>query len=622
MTDQPVPIQFKAETRQLLDILIHSLYSEREVFLRELISNAVDALTRLKYEMLTNRDVLDPEAQLAVWIKVDQEKRTLTISDTGIGMTAEEMVENLGTIAHSGARAFMEAVKADQSRVSDIIGQFGVGFYSAFMVAESISVTSRSYRPDASAAEWLCNGDDSYTIQPGVKASRGTDVVIHFKEDAAEFTGEILLKEIIQRHSDYVPFPIYLGEAQEQANRQTALWRQNPSIVKSEEYQNFYKELTLEPDPPIDHLHLVIDAPVQLYALIYVPGSPERGIFTTRKKEGLKLYASKVLLQEYCTDLLPEYLRFVEGVVDSEDLPLNVSRETVHATRIMAQLKKVITARFLDRLKTLGQEDVEAYKKFWKGFGLYLKQGIATDLDAAEPLTPLLRYHTLNSPENMVSLDDYVGSMKEGQQALYYILGDDERSILHSPHLEILKKHGFDVLLMTDPLDSFVLLRVNKYKEFELINVAADKLKLPDLPAAPLEDAAQPELNKTSAEESRELIDRFKQRLGDKVAEVRLTDRLVESPARLVDQEGGLNSEVQRVYRLLNKEYEVPQKVLEINPEHSILKGLAHSKTSSDLESEVIDQIYENALLIEGLHPDPARMIGRIQKLIDAVLHQ
>ena len=314
-------ISFKAETRQLLDILIHSLYTDKEIFLRELISNASDALTRLDFEMLKNRDVLDPGVELSIRIIPNEAEKTLTIQDTGIGMTAEELAENLGTIAHSGAREFIDAaqlaaVDGNGSKLTDLIGQFGVGFYSAFMAAEWIRVTSRSYRPDAQAATWYCTGADTFSIVPAERENRGTDVVIKLKEDASEFTLEYRLRDIIHRHSDFIPYPIYLGDGKEPVNQRTALWRQQPREISQETYDEFYRQLTLDHESPLAHVHMVVDAPVQMYALLFIPKSPERNFFSSRREPGLKLYARKVLIQEYNKDLLPEYLGFVQGVVD------------------------------------------------------------------------------------------------------------------------------------------------------------------------------------------------------------------------------------------------------------------------------------------------------------------
>lgn len=610
------PIPFRAETRQLLDILIHSLYTEREIFLRELISNASDALTRMRFEMLTDRDVLDPDAELSIMINSDKDGGMLTISDTGVGMTSDELVENLGTIAHSGARAFMAAAKEGAKNLSDMIGQFGVGFYSAFMVAEWIRVTSRSYLPDTSAASWYCTGNDTFTIEPAQKIERGTRIEIKLKEDAREFLEDSRLREVIKKHSDFISFPIYLGEKKEQVNKQTALWRQAPRKVEKKDYDEFYHQLTLDFSPPISHLHLSVDAPVQVYAILYVPSKSEHTMFSIRKEDGVKLYSSNVLIQEYCKDILPEYYHFVQGVVDTEDLPLNVSRETIQANRVMASLKSLLTSKITGALDKLAKDDAENYAKFWQEFGRFIKEGVAIEQTEPESLYPLLRFHTTISPDQWSSLEEYLGRMKEGQSDIYYILGDDERSVVYSPHLDIFKKHGFEVLLLTEPIDPFMVVRLTKFKDHTLVNVSSPDLKLPALKDQP-ESENTPSLD---PDQWVSLIGRFKAVLGDKVTDVRMTDRLAKSPARLIDPEGVPNQEMQRVYRLLKEGFETPKKVLELNPHHPILINLNALPEGSDLGAMVITQVYEDALLIEGLHPDPAGMIERIQKIIEAAM--
>jgi molecular chaperone HtpG len=612
----PNPIAFKAETRQLLDILIHSLYTEREIFLRELISNASDALTRLDFELLTNRDLLDPDLPLTIRLRADTDAKTLTIEDTGIGMTAEELVENLGTIAHSGARAFFEAVKESGQSASDLIGQFGVGFYSAFMVAEWIQVTSRSYRKDSPATTWHCTGADTYTIEPAERATRGTSVVIKLKEDAGEFATESRIREIVRKHSDFIPYPIFIGDSEEQANRQTAIWRQSPREVEQKDYDEFYQQLTLDFEPPLAHAHMAVDAPVQMYALLYFPASAERGVFGLRREDGLKLYARKVLIQEYNRTLLPEYFGFVQGVVDSEDIPLNVSRETVQSSRVMVNLKKLVTSKVIDTLVKLGEQDPEKYARFWESFARHIKQGTAIDQSEPESLYPLLRFHTTAEASRWLSLDDYLQSMQPGQEEIYYILGDDERSVLHSPHLDAVRRHGFPVLLMTDPMDAFMLTRLKTYKEHPLTNVASADL---ELPAEPETQEEKPALSES---ESTALVDKFKAQLGERLSDVRISSRLSDSPARLVDPQGALNPEMQRVYRMLDREFTAPKKVLELNPGHPILLSLSTMPSGDALAALVIEQLYEDALLIEGLHPDPAGMIERIQKLMEAAVAQ
>jgi HSP90 family molecular chaperone len=611
--DESQSFHFKAETKQLLNILIHSLYKDREVFLRELLSNASDALNRLRFEMVTNQDVIDPAAELAIHLKVDKEARTLTIQDTGIGMTREEIIENLGTIAQSGARKFLEATKDKSADLTQVIGQFGVGFYSVFMVAEWVRITSRSYHLSEKAVSWYATGEDNYEVSLAEMPERGTKVEIKLKEDAAEFADESRLKNIIHKHSEYIGFPIYVGEEKQAVNKQTSIWRMSKSNVTQEQYKDFYKQLTLDFEDPLLHIHVITDAPVQLYALLYVPGKGERGIFSPRREDGLKLYSRNILIDEYNKDLLPEYLRFVQGVVDSEDLPLNVSRETVQATGLMARLKKVVTGQVMKELESLAKNNAEKYQTFWKEFGVYLKQGVATSLAEAEGITPLLRFKTTLYPETWSSLEDYVGRMKPEQKEIYFIVGEDPKSILRSPHLDIFQAQGTEVLLLTEPMDSFMLMGLRKYKDFELRSVAQA-----EIPDQPKESEGQEQI--AEADFSK-LIERFKQVLGERVTEVRASNRLSQSVARLADADGALNPELQRVYKYLGKEYEIPKKILELNPSHVILKKLLDLDSASELQTLIIEQIYDSALLVEGLHPDPSSMAPRVEQIIEAALN-
>ncbi len=615
------PIAFKAEIRQLLDILIHSLYSDREIFLRELISNASDALNRVRFEMLTNREVHDPEAELSIRIRADKDARMLWVSDTGIGMTAEDLATNLGTIAQSGAREFIRAANEETENLADIIGQFGVGFYSSFMVAESVRVVSRSYLPEAEAAAWYSEGDETFTVEPADQDTRGTSIAIQLKEDAAEFAEEWRLRQVIRKHSDFVAFPIYIGEDEEPANQRTAVWRQSPRELDQEKYEEFYKHLTLDGQPPLDHTHVVTDAPVQLYGLLYIPSSTERTMFSPRKEDGLKLYARKVLIQEYTKDLLPEYYRFIQGVVDSEDIPLNVSREMVQHNPLMARLKKILTGRVTQMIADLSRDKdrPEIYESFWERFGQFVKEGVATETGERESLYPLLRFRTTRFPEKWRSLNDYVGGMKPGQKKIYYLLGDDPRSLARSPHLDYFKENGFEVLLLGELIDSFMIMGLPQYEGFDLVNVAAADLELPDKDRDP--ESAEQDSN-LPEERLESVIERFKEVLGERVSDVRTTTRLSGSIARLVDPEGALNQEMQRVYKLMERDFEAPKKVLELNPRHPTLARLSEMEANRDLQSAVMEQVYESALLIEGLHPDPASMIPRIEKLIEAAIGQ
>lgn len=608
---------FKAETKQLLNILIHSLYTEKDIFLRELISNASDALSRLNFLTLTTKEYFQPDFPLKITITTDKEKNTLTISDTGIGMDQVEMVDNLGTIAHSGAKAFLEAAEnSKDADLTNIIGQFGVGFYSAFMVAERIEVVSRSYRLNDIAAKWESDGSDDYFISEHEKTHRGTDVILYLKEDAKEYLEDYRIRQIIRRHSDYISYPIYLNQSEEQLNRQTALWRQQPHQLKIEEYNEFYKQFTLDFNDPLSHLHLSIDAPVQLFALLYISSTPEPNIFSERKDFGLKLYARKVLIQEFTRDLLPEFLRFVQGVVDSEDIPINVSREAFQSTKTINQIKTIITSKIFDHLLNLSNKDPEKYDKFWKEFGVFLKEGMAISPEHFEQIIPLLRFNTIENEDKWTSFNNYKEAFKPGQNKIYYIIGEDKTTIKNSPHLELFKKRKIDVILFSDPVDPFMLMNMTKYEEFDLVNVSTTEIELP--PQA--NEGEQEEKVLETPDNMNEILSFFKTSLEGKIKEVRTTEQLVESPARLVDSKGSPSPEMQKAYRYLQKEMGAPEKVLEINPHHPIILGLGKITGVNSLRSMIIEQIYENALINEGIQPEISKMVKRINDIMLASL--
>jgi molecular chaperone HtpG len=608
--------EFKAEIQQLLNILVHSLYTEREIFLRELISNASDALNRIQFEMLTNRDVCDPDAELAIHVNVDEDARTITVSDTGIGMTREEIVEDLGTIAHSGAVAFLQQLEQAQRPSVELIGQFGVGFYSVFMVAEEVRVISRSYRPDAEAVEWVSSGGTSYTLGPADRSERGRQVVVRLKEDGAEFAHTWRLEQIVRKHSDFVAFPIYVGDSSTPANRRTALWRQLPSDVTEEQYGDFYKHLTLDPETPLLHIHLVTDAPADIRSILYVPSKRERGILSLRTDHGLKLYIHNVLIQEYNKDLLPNYFRFVDGVLESEDLPLNISRETVQSSPAARRVQRALVRKLVKELETLGEEKPEAYAAFWREFGPFVKEGIATDPAAKADLLPLLRFYSSKGGDELVSLAGYKERMAEDQPAIYYVLGEDLKSVAHSPHLDYFRAHDVEVLYLVDAIDGFMVVSLQEYEGKPLKNVDDAGLELPKKDEEPPQGAAAvPEAD------FNRLVGRFVQVLGDRVLEVRESKVLRDSPCRLVSPDDAPAREMARMYRILDREFEVPRRILEINRRHPIVANLARLVAETP-EAEVVDpaieQLFENQLLVEGLHPNPAEMIPRIQKLMEA----
>lgn len=630
----PEQLEYRTEVKQLLDILAHSLYTDQEIFLRELISNASDALNRIQFEMLTNQDVVDHDAKLAVTIGFDTEANVLTVSDTGIGMNHDELIENLGTIAHSGAKAFIQEATDKELSLDEIIGQFGVGFYSVFMVANEVTVTTRSYRPEDQAWTWQSTGDSRFTLAPADKQSRGTEIRIALKENAAEFANSWRLERIVKKHSDYVSFPIYVvditpkeeseeSEAEETktpepVNRQTALWRQSPSSVEADEYVDFYKQLTFDFDAPLLHIHMVADSPVNVRTILYVPGKRERSSLSPRTDHGLRLYSRKVLIQEQNKDLLPDYLRFVDGVVDSEDLPLNVSREMVQSNPVMRQLRKALTNRLLKELRTLADKEPEKYQQFWTEFGVFLKEGIAVEPGNQEQLLDLLRFHSTKAAaeDAFASLKDYVEGMGEDQTEIYYVLGDDLRSVARSPHLDRFRRNDIEVLFLVDPIDGFMVSMLREYDGKSLRNVDDAGLELPES----AQDAAESETDAVEQEELDGLVDRFKATLGDRVVDVRTSKQLVDSPCRLVSPEDNYDRDLERLRRLMEENYEQPKKILEINRRHPLVANVAHilAATPDDaLVDATIEQLFANAQMLEGIQPSVADMVERVQMLME-----
>lgn len=603
-------VPFRAEVQQLLQILSHALYTEREIFLRELISNASDALYRIQFEMATNQDVVDPEAELAIHVVVDKDAKTITVSDTGIGMNQEEMIGTLGTIAQSGVRAAIEQLEAGQR--SDIIGQFGVGFYSVFSVADRVVVQSRSYRPDDVAARWEATGGDAFIVGPGTRQARGTTIEIHLKDDASEFSDSWRVEQIIKRHSNFVVFPILLDD--KQVNERRALWRRPARDVEAEKYTEFYQQLTFDYQPPLHHLHLSTEAPFDLHALLYIPGTRERGLIERRTEGHIKLYSRGILIQEEAKELLPPHFRFIEGVVDSDELPLNVSRESVQRSPLIQRIQKTLSSRLVRDLEDLADKDTAKYTTFWREFGPFIKEGIATAPQGREELSKLLRFQTTQSGEELVSLSDYKGRMVEGQNAIYYVLADDLDAARHSPHLDSLYSRNIEALLLTDVLDGFMLSGLREFDGTPLQNADDPDLILPGTDA----EVAGERINE---EDLAQLTTGFQRVLGDRVTEVRESSVLRTNPIRLVSPNDTPGREMQRVQRMMERDYSVPAKILELNPTHPLIHNLAlmtvQGKDPETVDA-IIEQLYDSALMAEGLHPAPAAMLPRIQRLMEA----
>ncbi len=618
-------LEYRTEVKQLLDILAHSLYTDREIFLRELISNASDALNRIQFEMLTNHEVVEPDAELAIQIEVDDDAKVITIRDSGIGMNRDEMVENLGTIAHSGARTFLQKAGEGKNTQEEIIGQFGVGFYSVFMVAEDVVVTSRSYRPQDVAAQWESKGDSRFRLAAAERSERGTEIRIKLKEDAAEFASTWRLESIVKKHSDYVSFPIYVkskeGEAKV-ANRRTALWRQSPSQVEASEYSDFYKQLTFDDHDPLLNIHMVADAPANVRSILFVPTRRERGSLRMRPDHGLRLYSRKVLIQEHNKDLLPEYLRFVEGVVDSEDLPLNVSREMVQSNPVTRQLRKALTGRLLKEFRNLAEQDAGKYGTFWTEFGVFIKEGITADFASRDALQELLRFRsTRTGADDWVTVKQYVERMKPDQPAIYFILGDSLKNAARSPHLDYFRKHDIEVLYLTDFIDGYMASHLREMEGKPLQNVDDANLELPKDEAA-----AAPEASSVGQEAFDQLVARASAVLGERVRDVREGKTLVDSPARLVSSDEGFERDMQYVRRALEEDYVAPAKILELNRSHPIVVNLASllsTHVENPLVNPAVEQLFDNLQLLDGAYQGSvADMVLRIQQLMAAALEK
>ncbi len=603
--------EYQAEMKQLLHLIVHALYTHPEIFLRELISNASDALNKVRFRQLTDRDVADPDASLKIEITLDPEQHTLTVEDTGIGMTRQDLIERIGTVASSGTLEFLaELQQAGQPLDAQLIGQFGVGFYSAFMVAEAITVETRHADPDARGYRWHSKGEGRFTVEEIDRQRRGTRVVLALKDDATAFSQEHRVRQVIQKYSNFVDFPIFLGGVQ--VNKVRALWREPAGRIDDEALEAFYQFIAHDPTPPLGHLHLSIEGRVSFKALLFVPAQAPPGLFRDEYERTLHLYAAGVFIQDDCKALLPEYLRFVRGVVDTEDLPLNVSREVTQSSPVMAKINAVLTGKVLGLLETWAGQDADKYATFFEHFGQLFKTGLTTDYAHRDRLVELLRFASTNTePGASTSLKDYAARMPEGQQAIYYLLGDRREALERNPHLEYFRKKNLEVLLLADPVDVFVMPALTEYdgKPFRSIEKA-------DLDLPPDEDLQKEALEEAAVDA---LIARFKTTLGDRVEDVVASKRLVDSAATLVVGAQGLEAQMERVMKMMHRDFAGARKILEINPAHPLLKNLArlHEAGGHDtLLEQAIVQLYEGALLIDGNLPAPTDFVARMTALM------
>jgi len=613
--------EFQAEVKKLLDIVIHSLYTERDIFVRELISNGADALEKFRHQSLLEEKVFDSHVPLEITIDVDEEKHTLTITDTGIGMTREELEANLGTIAHSGSGTFLaelaEAAKKDVS----LIGQFGVGFYSAFMAGKKVRVLSRSYIPDAEGYEWSSDGSGSYSLTPEKGLRRGTRIIIELKDDAHEFADENRIKQIIKQYSNFVPFPIKVkGET---VNTVQALWKRNKSEIKEEEYSEFYKFIGNAFDDPLFRLHFTADAPLAINALLFVPKENIERLGFGRMKSGVNLYCQKVLIEQHSENILPEWLRFLKGVVDSEDLPLNISRQALQDSALVAKLKQVLSKRFLKFLGEQAQEDAEKYNEFFAEFGLYLKEGATIDYAYRDEIAKLLRFESSKSePGKLVSLAEYVERMAENQKEIYYINGASRSAAESGPYVEAFRKRDIEIIYTLEPIDDFVMNHLGEFEGKKL--VSADRADL-DLSAikSPGESEEQEKEGGLEPEVVKSLTNWIKETLGSRVKEVIVSKRLVDSPAIIVNPDGYMTSTMERVMQAARLEKGEPlqdlgNKNLEINTGHPLIRQLSMLRgTDEEFAKNVVEQVFDNALIQAGLIVDPRKMVQRSYKILE-----
>jgi molecular chaperone HtpG len=613
--------EFKAEVKQLLDILVHSLYTSREIFLRELLSNSSDALDKLRFESTRGTDIEDKDLPLEIQVNFNEKKKLITVSDTGIGMTKDELIKNIGTIAKSGSSEFIKQLQENKSEANNIIGKFGVGFYSVFMVAEEVVIKTKSFRKNTKPVEWKSNGLGDYEIsEPDEKLKRGTTIEIHLKDDAKDFAEKYRLETVIKKHSNFVNFPIYLEK--EKINIVSAIWREPKSSIKKEEYNEFYKFLTHDPDEPMDVIHNSVDAPIQFHSLLFIPGKNYDLFGFSREDYGLGLYVRRILIQHQNKDLLPEYLRFVKGVVESEDLPLNISRETLQENIIFTKISNTVTSQVLSYLTKKARDKPEEYVEFWNEHGKYLKLGYA-DFPNIDKIKELLRFNSSHNDDErgLTSLEEFVSRFKDGQKEIYYALGTSRHAIDQDPHMEIFKNKGLEVLYLYDPLDEFVLSSIRKYKDYDFKPVDSVDLKNLQSFKETGESKEKPaELTKDDQLHFDSLLARIKEILGDRVIDVRKSDRLTGSPALLVNPDDSMSSSMQKMMRMMNKDMEIPKKIFEINRDHTLIRNLLRvfkTERNDEYITDVVEELFESSLLLEGDLTDPHKLVSRINRMLE-----
>ena len=636
---------FQTEVRKLLDLMVHSLYSNKEIFLRELISNASDAADKLRFEALSDDALYEGDGELKVGVSFDPDARTVTIRDNGIGMTREEIAANLGTIARSGTRRFFESLTGDNAKDTQLIGQFGVGFYSSFIVADRVTVTSRrAGRPAAEGVCWESSGEGEFTVETVDVEPRGTEVVLHLRDGEDEFLDRYRLRSIVRKYSDHVSIPILMpGEGQgqdmgmgdgadgdedtdtdpdkddrndeETINAATAMWTRNRNELSDDDYKGFYKHVAHDFEDPLAWVHSRVEGNLEYSLLLFVPARAQFDLWDRNIRRGVKLYVRRVFIMDDAEHLMPAYLRFVRGVIDSADLPLNISREILQENRQIQSIRTGSVKRVLDLLAGMAKDEPDKYTTFWEHFGRVLKEGVVEDDRNREPIAKLLRFASTHNvgDEQTVSLDDYVARMKDGQKGIYYITADGYRTARNSPHLEVFDKHGLEVLLLADPIDEWLVMHLTEYDDKPLTSVMKGELDLGDVAAD----------DETPADEADgdhgPVLERFREALSERVKDVRVTRRLSTSPACLVGEEYELSRHMERILDAAGQKVDSTRPVLEINPDHPMVARLA-AETEASRQADWANLIFDQALLSEGGKlDDPAAFVRRMNELVVAL---
>ncbi|WP_369602459.1 molecular chaperone HtpG [Hahella sp. SMD15-11] len=622
---QKETLGFQTEVKQLLHLMIHSLYSNRDIFLRELISNASDALDKLRFEALANNALYEDDSDLRIRVSFDKDARTLTVEDNGIGMNREDVIQHLGTIAKSGTAEFLKQLSGDKQKDANLIGQFGVGFYSAFIVADKVEVYSRKAGEPASAGVlWSSEGQGEYTVEPCEKADRGTRIVLHLKADASEHLDDWKLRSLIKTYSDHIAFPVQMPKAQEEdekkdapewevVNAAKALWTLPRNEISDEEYKEFYKHIAHDWQDPLTWSHNRVEGKQEYISLLYIPSHAPFDLYNREAPRGLKLYIKRVFIMDDAEQFLPLYLRFVKGVIDSSDLPLNVSREILQDSQAVRSIKSALTKRVLSMLEKLAKDDKDKYRTFWKAFGDVMKEGPAEDYANREKIAKLLRFTTTvsESAEEDQSLDDYISRMKEGQTRIYYMTGDSWEAMRNSPHLEVFRKKGVEVLLLHGRIDEWLMSHLTEYDGKTFVDITKG-----DLDLSGIEDEEDKKKHEALEKAAQPLIERIKQVLKDEVEEVRVTHRLTDSPACLVLSAHDLGVQMRRIMEATGQSLPESKPIFEINPEHALVKRLEHEQDDGRFEA-FTRVLFDQARLASGQQlRDPAGFVTRLNQLL------